>query len=68
MAMAFASNDSAFCYNGGTVLTDASVTLPTTTKLNLGSARNVTYLNGYLTQVMVLPTRKTNAYLQSVTT
>lgn len=69
MAIAVAANDAAFCPNGGTVLTDATVTFPSGLNrvvFGQNGASGVT-LNGYLRRVAYFPTRLTNAQLQALT-
>jgi hypothetical protein len=68
-ALAYALNDAAFYSQGASLGTDASVTMPTPTTLNLGIYSDGTLsLNGYLRKAMVLPRRMTNAELISLTT
>lgn len=68
-SLAYAANDGAFRTDGGTVGTDASVTLPTVDRLLLGSRATSTadLLCGYLRRVAYFPTRLTNAQLQAMT-
>jgi len=69
IATAIAANDQASSVDGGTVQTDATVTVTQTpTTLYLGKyGGGSNYLNSYLKQVMVLPRRMSNAELQAVT-
>jgi hypothetical protein len=68
VAMAYAANDEAFCANGGTVVTDATVTLPAgLTAARLGTNGSVSW-SGTLRRVSYWPSRLTNAQLQLVTT
>ena len=67
-AVAWAADDVAYCANGGTVQTDASATLPTLTRLQLG-ARNALAdpLEGHLQTLKYLPRRASNSELQAFT-
>lgn len=70
-ALGYAVNDLAACTNGGTVFTDATVTLPTSiTALGLGQPTYTTsvMLNGYLRRLTYYPRRLSNAELQAITT
>jgi hypothetical protein len=67
-AFALATNDTAYTVNGEAVITDATVTLPTVTRLDFGSLGGTLLLNGCIRKVMVLPRRMTNAELQTLTT
>jgi hypothetical protein len=59
-ALAYKVNNCAFSMNAGTVLSDASVTLPTVNQLGIGVG-----LNGYMKEINYWPQRLTNAELQS---
>jgi hypothetical protein len=67
-AMAYALNDIAHCYNGGTVGTDTSATLPTVTSLNIGqeSAGGI-QTNGHIRRAAYYSRRMTNAEIQRIT-
>ena len=68
LAMAFAANDIAGCVNGGTVATDATATLPTVDKLNIGSAESGSPSRVmWVKQVQFYDSRKSNAELQTLT-
>ena len=68
LAMAYAANDEAFSGNGGTVQTDAVVTLPATlTTARLG-ANTTGFWSGYIRRVSYWPTRLSNAHLKAMTT
>jgi hypothetical protein len=67
VALAGQANDSGTVLNGGTPVTDVTVTMPTSyTTLTIGSP--TTWINGHVRQVMALPRRMSNAELQTVTT
>jgi hypothetical protein len=69
IAVAYKSNDFAFVFNGGTVITDTAGSVPTVTTLRLGSrAGGVGYWSGRIKSVTYYPSRLTNAELQQVTT
>ena len=60
-------NNIAGVRNGGTVYTDASATMPTTTRVVIGStASGQVALNSHLKAVMILPRRMSNAEAQAV--
>jgi hypothetical protein len=66
-ALAGQANDSGAVLNGGTPVTDVTVTMPTSyTTLTIGSP--TTWINGHVRQVMALPRRMSNAELVTVTT
>jgi hypothetical protein len=67
-ASAFALNDFAVSLNGGAVSTDAAGTLPTVTRLTLGSRLGAEYLSGYLRRVRYYRARRSAADLQALTT
>ena len=67
-AFAYSANDFAFCFNGGSVGTDTSGTVPSGIDLmRIGSHRDGTYLNGHIRQITYIPRRLTNAELQART-
>lgn len=66
-AMAWAPNDIASCLNAGTVGTDSVATMPTVTKLEIGSGLGGGFLFGHMRRVALYPTRLTNAPLQAIT-
>jgi hypothetical protein len=65
---AAAANDAATCVNGGTVATDATVTLPTVTTLTLGGSRATPGGNVYIKTLKIVPRRMTNPELVTATT
>lgn len=66
--LAYATNDVSLVLNGGTPVTDTSVTIPTTNRLRLGSRDGgSSHLNGYLRRVSYWPTRLTDAQIQGLT-
>jgi hypothetical protein len=67
-ALAWSVNDFAHCYNGGTVGTDTSGTLPTVTTLYLGDAgAGSAALTGHIRRVSYISRRMANAELQAIT-
>lgn len=68
-AAAYAANDVAASLNGGTVGTDTTVTLPTVSRMSLGSDNVVagTLLNGHLKRLTYYPVRRSNADLIAMT-
>ena len=54
--------------NGSLGTQDSSVTLPTVLTLRIGNNRNAQYHGRHIVRLAYWPTRKTNAYLQQVTT
>jgi len=61
---AWAANDIAHCVNGGAVGADASATLPTVNKINIGSGHSGgNSVSGHIRQFTYLPRRITNAEL-----
>jgi len=68
-AAAFAANDMAVSFNGAAVQTDATVTLPTVTKLYLGSTVSSSLqMNGHILRFDYWPSRLPNTYLVSAST
>ena len=69
-AIALAANDGAGCVDGGSVSTDATVTVtqvPTTLYVGrYGGGSN--WCNGLIKQLAYFPERKANATLQTMTT
>jgi len=65
LAYAYAANDFAISGNGGAVVTDVSGTLPTVTRLDLGSRLAGEHLFGHIRRFDYYPTRQTNAFLVS---
>jgi hypothetical protein len=71
-ASAYKLNDVAISVDGATVGVDPTVTIPTVTRLSLGSLQNAwsgggTYVNGYLRRITYYNTRLPNAQLQALT-
>ncbi len=67
-AGAYAANDFAWSLNAGTVVTDASGTLPTVDRLRIGRTQSAVSGMIYIRKIMYLPRRMSNAELQTVTT
>lgn len=68
LAYAFAANDFAISGNGGAVVTDGAGTLPTVTRLDLGSRLTGEHLFGHILRFDYWPERKANAFLVSAST
>lgn len=66
--VAFAANDAAVSFNGNAIQTDATVTLPTVTTLNVGGMALSTQMNGHIRRFDYYPTRLPNTYLVSAST
>lgn len=67
LGVSFAANDIAACFNGGTVQTDTSATLPTPDRLWLGVSSGSGYLNGHLAALKFYNVAKSDAELQALT-
>lgn len=69
-SFAYASNDTAASVNGGAVVTDATVTLPSgLNAMAIGESRaSANFLNGWIESVQYWNTRKPNTFLQASTT
>jgi hypothetical protein len=69
LAMAAKENDFAFSFNGGTVATDSSGTMPAADRMRIGSRVDTgAMLNGHIRRIAYWPRRLSNALLQSLTT
>ena len=68
LAYAFAANDFAISGNGGATVTDGAGTLPTVSRLDLGSRLTSEHLWGHILRFDYWPERKTNAFLVSAST
>jgi len=70
VALAYATNDAAWCFNGASVSTDTSVTLPTgLNQIAIGNSQAGTAaINTSLRLIKYFPSRLPNATLQSLTT
>lgn len=66
--VAFAANDAAVSFNGNAIQTDATVTLPTVTTLNVGGMALSTQMNGHILRFDYWPSRLPNTYLVSAST
>ena len=66
--MAYKSNDAAVSYNGGTVVTDNTVTLISNpTRMTIGNNANVqNFLNGTINRLYYWPKRLTNTDIQNL--
>lgn len=72
MAMAYKTGDYGFVSNGRTVITSATVAVPTANRIALGSNHDGAVasgnaLNGHLRRVIYWPTRLTNSQMQQLT-
>lgn len=67
VAFAYALNDFAASLNGGAVGTDVAGTLPTVTRMTLGSRVAGEFLNGWIQRFRYFPARLPNATLQRLT-
>lgn len=67
MALAYATNDFAFCANGGSVGTDASGAVPAVSELGFGATSATSPLNAYIRSLRYYPRRLPNATLQGMT-
>lgn len=66
----YKENDFAVCLDGGTLSTDLTGSVPTTTVDNLMIGRfptNIRYLNGHIKSLVYLPRRASNSELQAMT-
>jgi len=69
VALAYKSNDVVIYLDGVLLFTDTSVTIPATSKLNIGSYfNNGLPFNSGIGEAIIFPTRLTNAELASLTT
>jgi hypothetical protein len=70
VALAYKLNDAAACLGGGTVFTDNTVTIPTTTLLSIGAITTggANGWVGWIQRITYYPTRLSNAQLQAITT
>jgi hypothetical protein len=66
-AAAYALNNYALTTNGGTVLTDASATVPTAVALGIGSRSGGLIYNGHIRSITYYNYRMPNALLQRIT-
>lgn len=68
-ALAIVNNNCAFSVNGGVPITDASVTLPVVTELEIGASFNSNQqINGHIHSIRYYKKRLSNAKLQTLTT
>lgn len=64
-SLAYKLNDCASATNGGTTLTDTSVTLPTVNQMVIGGQTTTNIGSGYIKKIMYWPSRLTNAEVQA---
>ena len=68
-ALAIVNNNCAFSVNGGVPITDAIVTLPVVTELEIGATfNNAQQINGHIASIRYYKKRLANAKLQTLTT
>jgi hypothetical protein len=68
IAIAYKLNDIVFYRNGLIVGTDTSASIPTCSKLDLGTSGGDNFLNSTINLAAIFPTRLTNAQLAQLTT
>jgi hypothetical protein len=68
LAAAYTANDFAVSKDGAAVVTDTSGTIPTPTRINIGTDAAGNYLCGHISRLRYYPTRLTNAKLQELST
>ena len=67
VAAAQSLNNLAAAANGGTVLSDTSVAMPTVTQVQIGNVTGTSYFNGTIRRICFWPTRLPANTLQSIT-
>ena len=67
IAAGYKANDFGVSRNGGLVSTDTSGSLPSVTRVVIGSQSNNQYLNGHIKRIAYFPRRLSNSELQSIT-
>ena len=68
-ASAFQADNFAHCFQGGTVITDNSGTMPSTlSRASIGYSWVPKYINGHISRLAYFPTRKTDQELIDLTT
>jgi hypothetical protein len=66
LAFAYKANDCAASFEGNSVATDTSVTLPTVDRMRIGNrADGLNPLSGYVKKILYWPSRLTNAQIQA---
>jgi hypothetical protein len=66
-ALAYVVNNVGFAKNGGAASVDLTVSIPTVTRLEIGSNLSATFLNGTIKRLTYWPVRLPNATLQQLT-
>jgi hypothetical protein len=66
-ALAYVVNNVGFAKNGGAASVDLTVSIPTVTRLEIGSNLSATLLNGHIRRLTFWPTRLGNEVLQRIT-
>lgn len=67
LAMRYALNDCAACIDGGTVVTDTSATMPTTTQIVIGDrGAGARSANAYIEKLVIYPVAYADAALQAL--
>lgn len=68
IAASFSSNGASFCVNGGTVVSDSSVVMPTVSKLTIGARQVSTdFVNNFIKSLKYYPFTLSDAKLQQLT-
>jgi len=66
-AFAYKANDFARSFNGSSVATDTSGTVPTVNQMFIGSERGQYFVNGHIRRIVYYPTRLSNEELLALT-
>jgi hypothetical protein len=66
-SLTYAADDFGYSINGGAATTDASGTLPTVSRMYIGSNNGASYLGGTISRLVYWPKRLSNATLQALT-
>ena len=66
-AYAYKQDDFAGIINGAALVSDASGSLPTTNRIELGALSGGQFLNGYIRELAIFRSRRPNANLQAMT-
>ena len=66
-AFAYKANDFARSFNGSSVATDTSGTVPTVNQMFIGSERGQYFVNGHIRRIVYYPTRLSNEELRALT-
>jgi hypothetical protein len=66
-SLTYTADDFGYSINGGAATTDASGTLPTVSRMYIGSNNGASYLGGTISRLVYYPKRLSNATLQALT-